>query len=125
MVLHRSMVNGQGVHLPRVYVHSSIGETYWMSWCCIEVWSIGRWVKHNGIMTQRFSVHSAICATDLVYGIPYIYGQFEGGTSTISICAFCYMLNIFSVVVFHGSMVSWRRGALVYVHSAICETSVV
>ena len=32
------------------------------------------------------------------------------------------MLNLFGVVVFHRSMVNWRRGALVYVHSAICET---
>ena len=87
--------------------------------------------------------------------IPYIYGQLEGGTSALSmsafcyvlnictavvfhtsmvnwmrgtsalsICAFCYMLNIFSVVVLHRSMVNSRSpsGALVYVHSAICET---
>ena len=54
-------------------------------------------------------------------GIPYISGQLEGGTCALSICAFCYMLNLFGVVVFHRSMVSWRRGALVYVHSAICE----
>ena len=60
-------------------------------------------------------------------GIPYIYGQLEGGTSALSICAFCYVLNIFSVVVFHRSMVNWRSpsGVLVYVHSAICETSLV
>ena len=41
------------------------------------------------------------------------------------ICAFCCMLNLFGVVVCHRSMVNWRRGALVYVHSAICETSFV
>ena len=29
------------------------------------------------------------------------------------------------VVVFHTSMVNWRRGALVYMHSAICETYLV
>ena len=27
-----------------------------------------------------------------------------------SICAFCYMWNLCGVVVFHGSMVGWRRG---------------
>ena len=43
-------------------------------------------------------------------GIPYIYGQLEGGTSALSICAFCYMLNLFGVVVFHRSMVNWRGG---------------
>ena len=32
--------------------------------------------------------------------IPYIYGQLEGSTSALSICAFCYMLNVFGVVVF-------------------------
>ena len=58
-------------------------------------------------------------------GIPYTYGQLEGGTSALSICAFCYMLNLFSVVVFCSSLVNWRRGTLVYVHSAICETFVV
>ena len=43
-------------------------------------------------------------------GIPYIYGQLEGGLSALSICAFCYMLNIFGVVVFHRSVVNWRMG---------------
>ena len=58
-------------------------------------------------------------------GIQYIHGQLEEDTSAICICAFCYMLNLFGVVVFHRCMVNWRRGALVYVHSVICETSLV
>ena len=70
-------------------------------------------------------VHSSICELLWCSGIPYMYGRLEGVTSALSICAFCYMLNLFSVVVFHRSMVSWRRGAFVYVHSSICETSVV
>ena len=43
----------------------------------------------------------------------------RGGSSALSICAFCYMLNIFIVVVVHISMVIWRRPSevLVYVHS--------
>ena len=45
-------------------------------------------------------------------GIPYIYGQLEGVKSALSICAFCYMLKLFSVVVFHRSMVNWSRGGL-------------
>ena len=48
-----------------------------------------------------------------------------GGTSALHICAFCYMLNLFGVVVLHRSMVNWRKGALVYVYSAICETYLV
>ena len=39
--------------------------------------------------------------------IPYIYGQLEGCPSAISICAFCFMLNVFGVVVFYRSMVNW------------------
>ena len=58
-------------------------------------------------------------------GIPYIYGQLEGGTFVLSICAFCYILNLFGVVVFHTSMVNLEEGAWVYVHSAICETDLV
>ena len=42
--------------------------------------------------------------------IPYIYGGLDGGTSGLSICAFCYMFNLFGVVVFNRSMVNWRRG---------------
>ena len=57
--------------------------------------------------------------------IPYICGQLEGGTTALHICAFCYMLNVFGVVVFQRCMVNWRRGALVYVHFAICETALV
>ena len=55
-------------------------------------------------------------------GIPYIYGQLElGGTSVLSICAFCYMLNIFGIVVFHRSLVIWRRGPcyMCILHSVI------
>ena len=43
-------------------------------------------------------------------GIPDIYGQLEGGKSALNICAFCYMLNLFGVMVFNRSMLNWRRG---------------
>ena len=36
-------------------------------------------------------------------GIPYINDQLEGGTTGLSICAFCYMFNLFGVVVFSKS----------------------
>ena len=60
-------------------------------------------------------------------GVPDIYGQLGEGTSDLGICAFCYMWNLFGVVVFHRSMVDWRGVHLpwVYVHSAICETYLV
>ena len=53
--------------------------------------------------------------------IPYIYGQLEWGTSVLSICALCYMLDVFSVVVFHTSMVNWRwRGTSALRICAFC-----
>ena len=96
-------------------------------------------------------------------GIPYIYVSEQSSDQyhvevkmTLCICAFCYMLNLCSVVVFHTSMVNWGyicpgymcillyvkliwcsgipyiygqleegTSALVYVHSAICETYLV
>ena len=53
-----------------------------------------------------------------------MYGQLAGGMSDWGICAFCSMCNLHGVVVFHRSVVNWQ-GALVYVHSAICETHLV
>ena len=67
------------------------------------------------------NVHSAICEMSLVWWHSIHLWSIGGDTSVISICAFIYILNVFSVVVFHTSMVNWRRGALVYRHSAICE----
>ena len=48
----------------------------------------------------------------------------------MGICAFCYMCNLFGVVVFQKSLLNWRRGVgvslpWVYAHSAICETYLV
>ena len=63
--------------------------------------------------------------TSCYSSIPYIYGHLEGGTSALSICALCYMLNIFGLVVLHTSMVNWSwvvHLPWIYVHSAICET---
>ena len=56
-------------------------------------------------------------------GIPEIYGQLEKGG--FGICALCYICNLDGVVVFHISMVNWRRWAVVYVHSGLCETYMV
>ena len=58
-------------------------------------------------------------------GIPFIYGQSEVGYICLGICVFCYKLNLFGEVLFHRSLVNWRKGSLVYVYSAICETYLV
>ena len=44
--------------------------------------------------------------------------------SALGICAFFYMRNLFGVVVFHTSMVDWRRGymcILLYVNLIQCS----
>ena len=35
-------------------------------------------------------------------------------------CAFCYMLNFCSVVVFHASMLNWRRRLASVYHGYMC-----
>ena len=64
-------------------------------------------------------------------GIPYIYCQlvWHVGRCILSLCAFCYMSNVYGVMVFHIPMINWSCEGLdvssVYVHSAICETYLV
>ena len=66
-------------------------------------------------------------------GFPEIYAWMEEGAwcqSAMGICAFFYMSNFCSVVVFQRFMLNWRRrhGVIlpwVHVHSSICQTSAV
>ena len=90
------------MHLPWVYVHSSICETYLVQWYYIDLWSIGG--GEPWYMCILLYVKLTSCCA-----IPQIYGQL-GGTSALGICAFFYMWNLFGVVAFHRSMVNWRRG---------------
>ena len=55
--------------------------------------------------------------------IPHIYCQL-GGRCVLSICAFCYMWNLFGVTIFYRSIVNWSMGvhvSSVYGHSAIVK----
>ena len=74
------------------------------------------------------SVHSAICETFFGLAVFHtFYAQLEKGISALSIFAFCCILNLFDVVVFHRSLVNWRgvQVPYVYVHSAVCYTDFV
>ena len=84
-------------------MHSATYETYVMQWYSIHLWSIGGGYICPKHMCILLYVKLMSCS-----GIPYIYGQLEGGTFVLSLCAFCYMLNLCGVVVFHRSMVNWR-----------------
>ena len=85
-------------------------------------------VNWRGVHLTLLYVHSAICETYVVYWYSIdLWSVVGGGTSALGICEFCYMWNLFGVVVFYRSMVDWRGVCLtlVYVHSAICETFMV
>ena len=73
-----------GVHLPWVHMNSVIYKTYWVSWFCMDLWSIG----------GRSICHGYMCI--LLYvrlmgynGVAWIYGQLAGHPSAMGICAFC------------------------------------
>ena len=84
------------------------------------MWNVyGVAVFHTNIVNCR-GIHLPESMCILLYvnhilcsDIPSIYSQFEWrATSAISICALCYMWNLFGVVLLHRSMVNWRRGDL-------------
>ena len=66
------MVNW-GVHLPWVYVHSSICDTYSVKWCSTDLWLIGAYICH-GYMCILLYVTLIQCS-----GVPEMYGQLGGG----------------------------------------------
>ena len=139
VVLHGSMIDWWGVHLPWVYVHCAICETYLVWWCCMDLWLIDGGSICLGYMCIHLYVKLILCS-----GVACIYDRLIGGPSAIGIFAFFYMWNLFGVVVLHGSMIDWggsiclRYGVVVlhgsmidwwgvhlpwvYLHSSICET---
>ena len=110
VVFHRSMVNwrrGPWYMCILLYVK--------LLWCSSIPYIYGQ-LEERGYMFPRY-----ICIWQYVKHIwcsgvaLNIYWSIRGGISALSICAFCYMLNLFSELVFHRSMVNLRRRALVYV----------
>ena len=94
------------IHLPSVYVHSSLCETYLVEWFSRHLCSIGRYIG-LWYMSILLYVKLTWCS-----GFLEIYSQLEEGwgQSAMDICAFCYIWNLFCVVVLHRSRVNWRRG---------------
>ena len=89
--------------------------------------SIVNWSE--GLHVSSIYVHSAICETYFVlwYSIDLL-SIGVGGRCMLSICASCYMSNLFGVTVFHRSIVNWSVWLVVssvYMHSDICETYLV
>ena len=107
------------VDVSSVYGHSAICETYLVYCYSIHLLSI----SVGGDVSSVY-VYSVVCDTYLVlqYSLD-ILPIGVGGRCILSICAFCYMWNVFGVVVLHRSIFN-QRGVDVcseYVHSTICE----
>ena len=112
VVFQRSMLDwrrGHGVSLPWVYVHSSICQTYLVYWSCTDLCLIGGGgmgsVCH-GYLCILLYVKPLQCSS-----FPEIYASLEDGAwsqSAMAICAFFYLSNFCSVVVFQRSMLDWR-----------------
>ena len=115
-----------GVHVSSVYVQSALCGTYLVSQYSIHLLSIGEGYIYPQYMCILLYVKLIWCSN-----IPYIYSQLLWGRERciLSICAFCYMWNLFGVAIFHTSILNWCGGGIdvssLYVHSAICETYLV
>ena len=105
----------KGVHLPWVYVHSSICESYCVQWCCRDLLSVGGYICHGyicillyvklfgcsgvsqiyaqleGVHLPWVYVHSSICQTYWVQWCFKDLCSIGGGPSAMGICAFFYI----------------------------------
>ena len=121
--IYAQIRGGGGVSLPRVYVHSSICETYLVQCFFRDLCLIG---GGGGVSLPRVQLHSSICKTYLVQQfsrdlcsiggwdgswvhLPSVYVNF-------SICA-----TVFGVVVFQRSMCDWRRGSICTRYGSHCS----
>ena len=120
VVFHRSMVDwrkGWGLSA-LVSVHSSICDTYSVYWFSRDLWSIG---GGGGVCLHTYLYILLYVILIQCSGLPEIYGQLEVvGSVCTGICAFCYMWNLLGVVVFHRSIVNWRR-EVGSAYTGICE----
>ena len=96
VVIHRSMINWRRGSL--VYVHCYLWNFFGVAVFHISMINWRRYICPQYMWIVLYINHMW-CS-----GIPYIYGQLEWQ-------AFCCIWNVFSVVVFHRSIVNWRRGA--------------
>ena len=122
------------------YIYCQLGRgTYNLSICAFcYMWnlcgvmvfqrSIVNW-RCEGYMYLQYMCNMVYVEHIWYHSIPYIFCQLGRGIYILSICAFCYMWNLFGVAIFHTSILNWCGGGKdvfsVYMHSAICETYLV
>ena len=118
VVFHRSMVNWRrGV--------GSICHGYMCFLLYMKlIWCNGFPEKYGQLEEGGMG---SVCTGVVVFHRSIVNWRRGWGQSAISICAFCYLWNLFGVMVFQKSMLSWRRVQLteVYVHATKCKTTLV
>ena len=100
-----------------VVLHTSM-----MDWRDEVMW----WVQSSeNVRMSRRPYVVLLLATRCLYvklmqcsGIALICGHMGGGISALHKCAFCYMWNLFGVVVLHTSMMDWRDEVIWWVQSS-------
>ena len=102
-----------------VYVHSAICETYIMLFHSIDLWSIRGYICPGYICIVLYV--KLICCS----GIPQIYGQLAEGAIVYLHSAICetYLVQWYSIDLWSiggGILLPW-----VYVHSSTCQTYLV
>ena len=105
-----------GIHLPWVYVHSAICETYGVWWCSMDLLSFGGSICHVYMCILLYvrlmgcnSVAWIYCHLGVC--LPWVYVH----------SAICEMYWVLMVLL--GSMLNWGvHLPSVYMHSVICET---
>ena len=126
-----SMVYCWGFHLPWVYVHSAICETYGVWWCSMDLLSLRRSIWHADMWILLYVKLSGCNGVswifDLLVGglsamgicISWLYVKLTGcksvawiyawleDLSAMGICAFFYICNWLGVMVLHRSMLIW------------------
>ena len=92
----QSYCHWRGVHLPWVYLHSSLSATYLMYWCSRDVWSFG-W----GVHLPLVYLHSSISATYFMYWCSRDVWSFGRGVHLTLV----YVHSAFTQHLFHISVI--------------------
>ena len=80
-----------------------------LTWCSGLTWMYAQWEERVGSICHGYMCIVLCMKLLWCNGFPEIYAWL-GGHSDIGICALCYILNLFAVMVFQRSMLNWIEG---------------
>ena len=125
-MIHSHIAIRRGVHLPWIYLYSSISETYFLYWCSRDVWSFG------GVHLPWVYLHSSISVTYLMYWCSRDVWSFGRGVHLPLVYLHSSISATYLMYWCSRDVWSFGRGVhltLVYVHSAftqhLCHISVI